>query len=63
MERINPEDHASLLTQANQLQNGKAHQIAADLQMYLYRYNELLRDLDDTIRNYKETARKIKGGE
>ena len=55
MERINPEDDAALLSQA--------HQVTADLQMYLYKYQELLQDLEDTIRNYKDTARKITGGE
>jgi hypothetical protein len=63
MEKINPEDHAALMYEVNQMQHDKAHQIAADLQMYLHKYQELLLDLDDTVRNYKETARKIRGGE
>ena len=63
MEKINPEDHAALLYQVNELPHEKGRQIEKDLQMYLHKYQELLQDLNDTIRNYRETDRKIKGGE
>lgn len=63
MQKIDPDDHAALLYQAGELKSDKAHQIAADLQMYLHKYQELLQDIEETVRNYKETARKIKGGE
>ena len=63
MQKIDHGEHAELLYRLNQLPADKGHRIAADLQMYLHKYQELLQGLEETIRNYKETARKIKGGE
>ena len=61
MEKLNPEDHAALLDQVARLPLEKAERIGKDLQLYLHKYQELLLDLEETIKNYKETARKIKG--
>ena len=63
MERIKPDEHASLLYRLNQLPHDKAKEMEMDLVMYLHKYLELLQDLEDTIRNYKDTAQKIKGSE
>ena len=60
---INFKEQADLLCRQNQLRDDKSKQFKKDLQMYLHKYQELLQNLDDTIRIYKETARKVKGRE
>jgi hypothetical protein len=63
VENISQDEHTALLYKATQLPCDKGKQIEEDLQMYLHKYNELLADLQETIKNYKATARKIKGGD
>ena len=63
IEKIDPEEHAKLLYKLSELPYDKARQLEQGLQMYLQHYNKLWAELDETVKKYKETAQKIKGGE
>ena len=63
IEKIDPEEHAKLLYQLSELPHDKARQLEQGLQMYLQHYNQLWAEIDETVKKYKETARKIKGQE
>jgi hypothetical protein len=57
------EQHAVLLYRLSEMPaaDERARQLEAELKAGLQRYQELLCDLENTIRSYLETAKKIKG--
>jgi predicted nucleic acid-binding Zn-ribbon protein len=63
IKEITPEEHAALLHQVSELPYEKAKQLEDALQMLMGHYHALWAEIDDTVRKYKETARKIKGQE
>jgi hypothetical protein len=63
MEKITPDEHAALLRKISELPYEKAKQLEDALQTLMGHYHALWAEIDDTVRKYKETAGKIKGGE
>lgn len=61
IENIDPEEHALLLYKLSELPYDKAKQLEEGLQLYLQHYQALWAEIDETVKKYKETARKIKG--
>jgi predicted nucleic acid-binding Zn-ribbon protein len=63
IKKITPEEHAALLHEISELPFEKAKKLEDALQTLMLHYHELWAEIDDTVKKYKETARKIKEGE
>jgi len=61
LEDISEEEHSLLLCRLNSLPSGdRIQQLESELKNGLAKYQQLLGELEDTVRGYVKTARKIK---
>jgi len=62
IKELSAEEHAALLHEIGSMpfSNVQAKKLAVDLQSALLHYHELLYDLDETVKTYIETAKKVR---